>query len=141
MQGKGPGRVWRPRPGQNRMKSNSTVILHRVRRSGNGCNAANANRLGWRFVETAARAEALDEARADRYATLVETHQRRLAAMGSIQHTAAEISTHGDEDYVTAAMVDMTPSEIRNRFPYATELVGLDGRPCWSAAELVGGGL
>ncbi len=40
-------------------------------------------------------------------------------------------------DYPTAGQLDLSPQTIRRLYPHAVELVGLDGRPCWSAEDLI----
>ena len=39
-------------------------------------------------------------------------------------------------DYITAEEIGLTPESLRELFPQATELVGLDGSPCWDVEDL-----
>jgi hypothetical protein len=40
-------------------------------------------------------------------------------------------------DLVSADDLDLPAAVVRRRFAHAIEYVGLDGRPCWLAAELL----
>jgi hypothetical protein len=40
--------------------------------------------------------------------------------------------------YVYADDLGLTDAEVRELYPHAVELVGLDGRPCWDRVDLDG---
>jgi hypothetical protein len=39
-------------------------------------------------------------------------------------------------DYLHAERLDLTPAQVRSLYPWATELISLDGRPCWWTEDL-----
>jgi hypothetical protein len=43
-------------------------------------------------------------------------------------------------DHLHAEDLDLTPTQVRRLHPWATELISLDGRPCWWTEDLGEGG-
>jgi hypothetical protein len=46
-------------------------------------------------------------------------------------------SVPDSDDIVYANDLDMTPEEVRRRYPEAVEYTALDGRPCWRESDLI----
>jgi hypothetical protein len=50
-----------------------------------------------------------------------------------------DLDSPSDDSIVTVdtlAAHDLTPTDVRRLWPWATPYIALDGRPCWRASEL-----